>query len=52
MSIELETAMQLLKRAERYLDKGELAKSAHALAQAEKIVTDLAQRQAREESKN
>ena len=45
MSIEIETAMQLLKLAERYLDEGELAKAAHALAQAEEIVTEAAETQ-------
>ena len=36
MSPQLETAMQLPKLAGRYLDKGELTKAAHALAQAQK----------------
>ena len=52
MSPQLETGMQLLKFAGRYLDKGELTKAAHALAQAEKIVTGLAKRQGREEAQN
>jgi hypothetical protein len=52
MSPQLETAMQLLKLAERYLDEGEAAKAAHALAQAEPIVTEVAKRQAIEDLKN
>jgi hypothetical protein len=34
MSSDLETAKQLLALAQRYLDKGEAAKAAHAIAQA------------------
>ena len=45
MSPQLETAMQLLKLAERYLAEGEAAKAAHALAQAQAIVTEVAKRQ-------
>ena len=52
MSPQLETAMQLLKLAERYLDEREAAKAAHALAQAEAIVTEVAKRQALEDSRN
>lgn len=52
MSPQLETAMQLLKLAERYLDEGEAAKAAHALAQAEPIVTEVAKRQAIEDVRN
>ena len=52
MSIELETAMQLLKLAERYLDEGELAKAAHVLARAEEIVTEAAETQDVEDLKN
>jgi len=52
MSIELETAMQLLKLAERYLDEGELAKAAHALARAEEIVTEAVETQDVEDLKN
>ena len=52
MSIELETAKQLVKLARRYAAKGEMAESAHALAQAEEIVTQLAKRQARDEPQN
>jgi hypothetical protein len=35
MSGDLQTAMQLLKLAQRYLDKGETARAAQALSQAE-----------------
>jgi len=46
MSADPETAMQLLRLAQRFLDRRELAKAASALAQAEEIVTAAALREA------
>ena len=50
MSSDLETARQLLALAQQYLDRGELAKAAQALSQAEEIVTAAAKQQAPRES--
>jgi hypothetical protein len=46
MSSDLETAKQLLKLAQRYLDRGEFAKAAQALSQAKAIVTEVVLREA------
>jgi flagellin-specific chaperone FliS len=52
MSSDLETALQLLKLAQRYLDRGEVAKAARAIAQAEEIITEVAKRQAQGKAKS
>lgn len=45
MSSDLETAKQLLALAQRFLDRGDLAKAAHAITQAQEIVTVAALRE-------
>jgi hypothetical protein len=49
---DLQIAKQLLELAKRYLARGDMAEAAHAMAQADEIVTEIAKRQATEDSQN